>query len=900
MDNINPLTIDLSKISKKDNPKIGSKAANLGELLRNKITVPQGFVLTTEAYSLFLEFNKLNNLIEVELSKIDYKNVDSIDECAKKVQDAIKESMIPLEIINEIKQKYEDLSLDNVAVRSSATAEDLPTASFAGQYDTFLNLKNLDDVLEGIKECYASAWTSRSISYRYENQISHSKVKFAVIVQGMIQATCAGVLFTVDPVFMSSSELVIESNFGLGESVVSGITSPDRFKIHRKGKALKIVDKQISCKKIAIHSISSEDKSGIEHIELNEDEGMKCSLSDNQIIELSKLGIKVERAFGNPQDIEWAIDDKNQIYLLQSRPITSLKEEIVEEIYWSRGYSDDYWNDPVTPLFFDILGDPLTKIVNMELNSIMGYKHMSSNLLKLYSGHVYFNLDVLKRKVENEIPKFMRNEDLLNYFPDDSSPYGKAFIKELPFHLLRRIVAELRIKIFDPNGSITKTAEKYYEWSGKEFEPYCDYFDSQLDILTGTGNLQSLMSLVLELEKKMIPHFRLIRYGIPVHNIGMNLMVQYLLAKFLGVKESSRYYPVLISGLDHKLTETNDEIHYLSSIIQESPEVKSLILEYDSDRLMELMASEREPNIQVFVKELERFLKKYGDRGFTREIFYPRWKEAPQYLFDILKTLVMGLEEKVDFKKLKIKTLDYRKKVEKYIENKLRSKRFGLIKWKLLSKILDFSRKYIIFREEQRFNLDRWISRNRRIYLEIGRCFTAKGILNEPMDIFFLYKKEIEKIFLNILDSEAKTIIQQRKDEFFEFEYTIPPKFLCGSREFDDTMKYTEDSTSFKGIPASHGRRTGKIRILLKIEELTTVQGGEILVVPKTDPGWTPVFSKISGLITETGGVLSHGAVVSREYGIPAVTNVPNACNLFKTGQVVTINGYTGSITIKN
>lgn len=900
MANIYPLTMDLSKISKKDSPKIGSKAANLGELIRNKISVPQGFVVTTEAYSLFLEFNELNKLIEVELSKIDYNNIDSVDECAKKVQEAIKESMIPPEIIDEIKHKYESLSLDIVAVRSSATAEDLPTASFAGQYDTFLNLKNLDDVLQGIKECYASLWTSRAIAYRHENQISHSDVKLAAIVQGMIQATCAGVLFTVDPISMNSSELLIESNFGLGESIVSGISSPDRFKIIRKGKALKIVDKQISCKKIAIQAIKTENKSGVEHIELNEDESMKCSLSDNQIIELSKLGIIVEQSFGSPQDIEWAIDNKNHIYLLQSRPITSLKEEIVEEIYWSRGYSDDYWNDPTTPLFFDILGEPLTKIVNIELNSIMGYKHMHSNFLKLYSGHVYFNLDVLKRKVENEIPKFMRNEDLLNYFPEGSGPYGKASMKKLPFHLLRRIVAELRIKIFDPNGSITKTAEKYYEWSEKEFEPYCVDFDAQLDTLTGTGNLKSLMSLVLELEKKMIPHFRLIRYGIPVHNIGMNLMVQYLLTKFLGVKESSRYYPVLISGLDHKLTETNDEIHYLTSIIQESPEVKSLILEYDSDRLLELMASERDPNIQVFFKELERFLKEYGDRGFTREVFYPRWREAPQYLFDILKTLVMGIEEKVDFKKLKIKTLDYREKVEKHIEGKIRSKRFGLIKWKLLSKILDFSRKYIIFREEQRFNLDRWISRNRRIYLEIGRYFTSNGIINEPMDIFFLHNKEIKKISSNQLDFNAKNLIQQRKDEFFKFEYTVPPKFLCGSREFDDTVKYTEDSTSFQGIPASHGIITAKIRVLFKIEELQTIQAGEILVVPKTDPGWTPVFSKISGLITETGGVLSHGAVVSREYGIPAVTNVPNACNLFKTGQVVSINGYTGSIILKN
>lgn len=900
-----PLTMNLNKIGRKDFSKIGSKAANLGELIQNSFTVPEGFVVTTEAYSIFLKHNNLNEIIQSKLDKIDYINYESIDYNAKEIQDAIKKGNFTAELFEEIKKKYDKLYLNNVAVRSSATAEDFLTASFAGQYDTFLNLKTLSQVIQNIKNCYASIWTSRAIAYRHKNNIPHMDVRLAVIVQKMIPAKCSGVLFTINPVSIKKTELIIESNYGLGESIVSGQCCPDQFMVQRKShhgiEIFKILDKQIGNKKIAIYPKSLETETGTTLIELSEQENIQPSLANQQIIKLSQMGTQVEKYFKYPQDIEWAIDQDNKIYILQARPITSLEAITPEEdIYWTRGYSDDYWNDPVTPLFFDILGDPLTKVVNVELNSIMGYRHMHRKLLKLYNGHVYFNLDVLKRKVENEIPKFMRSEDLLNYFPDGSGPYGKETMKNLPFHLIKRIVSELRIKLFDPDGSINKTAERYYDWSLKELSPYLNNFDDQLENLSGTENLEALINLAEDLDYVMIQHFRLIRYGIPVHNIGMNLMVQYLLTRFMGKKLSSRLYPILISGLDHKLTETNDEIHYLASIIQEYPDVKSVILEYDSERLYEYISSERSPNIQVFLKEFERFLKKYGDRGFTREIYYPRWSESPHYVFDILKTLVAGIEEKINFKKLKAKNLNYREKIARYIEAKIRSQRFGLIKWKLFSKILEYSRKYIIFREEQRYNLDRWIIRNRKVYLEIGRCLMSKGILKESMDIFFLHKKEIKKIALEKLDLDIFSSIKKRKDEFFKYEYTVPPKFLYGSREFDDTFEFTQESTSFQGIPASQGIFTAKVRVLHKIDEIPTVQAGEILVVPKTDPGWTPVFSKINGLITETGGILSHGAVVSREYGIPSVTNIPNACKIFKTGQNITINGYTGSVIIKN
>ncbi|MFX1292004.1 MAG: PEP/pyruvate-binding domain-containing protein [Promethearchaeota archaeon] len=886
-----------------DNVELGNKATNLSKLIQYNFSVPKGFVIKTNAYDEFVNFNNLDGIIQDSLVKIVFDNFETIETCSKTIQDSIENGEFPLEIVNELELKYREFSSYNVALRSSAIAEDLPSASFAGQYDTYLNLGDFAQILKYIKKCYASLWTSRAIVYRYKNKIPHEKVKIAVIVQNMIDAKFAGVLFTLNPITSKNNELLIESNYGLGESIVSGKSSPDQFFIQklRRG-SLKILNRRIGRKKLAAYPKYKGNDEGIEYKELSEELAQQSSLSDEAIIKIAKLGLQIEKKFnGISQDIEWAIDKDNRINILQTRPITAFKaESIPSEILWSRGYSDDYWNDNVTPLYFELLGDPITKIVNIELNDIMGYKQMDIELLKLYKAHVYFNLNVIKRKVENEIPKFIRNEDVLNYFPEGSGPYGKSKVKELPFHLISRIVAELRISSYDPNGSMSKTAEAYENWNQETFIPYCKKFENQLKEF---DDLTNLIRLIEELDRIMIGHFRLIRYGIPVHNIGMNLLVQYLLTRFIGKEECYKLYPILISGLQNKLTETNDQIHNLSSLINKSEELKSIFNNQDSSEIYNILLKNSTQSSQNFLNEFVTFLNEHGVRGFTREIFYPRWKEPPMTnVFDILKSLIMDKWEELDT--IKAKNLKKRELTEMIVEKKIRSQRFGLLKWKIFSVIIKNSRKYISFREDQRFNLDKWITMNRNAYLKIGKVFTERGIIPDENKIFFLFKREIKDLALgNYKSQEIQQIssnVIKRYEEFKRYENKIPPKFIMGSREFNDELKYNDKSQIFKGLPASQGTMIGPIRVIHDINLISTVRAGEILVVPQTDPGWTPVFSKIGGLITETGGILSHGAVVSREFGIPAVTNIINASKIFTTGQIVKINGYNGTVILQN
>ncbi|MBC7112596.1 MAG: hypothetical protein H5T34_01010 [Candidatus Methanomethyliales bacterium] len=878
--------------------KVGCKAANLGELLRLGFPVPVGFVVTTDVYSLFLKENNLEKAISETLLDLS-ADPNSLDELSKRIQTLIENARLPDEVADEIKTRYKDLPNISVAVRSSATSEDLPNESFAGQMETFLNVKGERNLLEQIKRCFASLWTSRAITYRNKSKISHTSIKMAVIVQVMVRPKSAGVLFTADPVSSKRDCLIIESNFGLGESLVSGRVMPDRFVVSRNGQQLKIIAREIGTKSYFADLAES---SGVNYFELDDKKQRMQSLRDEEILKLAELGCEVEKLFGRPQDIEWAITEDGSIFLLQTRPVTSLMGPPQEdEIVWSRGYSDDYWNDPVTPLFFRLLGDQLTEIVNVELNKIMGYSNQGSKkmdeLLKLHRAHVYFNLEVLRKKVEYEIPPFLRNEDILNYFPDGGGPYGKESIKNLPFRLRKRVLAELRVMLYDPQGSIIRTAKAYQKWTKEKFEPFLEKFDARMAELDKKRNLLDYLNFAKELDQLMVGHFRLVRYGIPVHNIGMNLMAQYLLARFLGKDVALSTYPLLISGLKHKTSETNDRIKKLSIKAGASSKVKAIILNLPSDQIFEALSSSTEPEIQDFMQDFKKFIKEFGVRGFTREPYYPRWYEAPKYVFDILKSLI----KEGDLVAKSTENLSEREKAEREIERKIKSTHFGWFKWKLFSIVLGFAREYIIFREDQRFNLDHWISMNRKIYLKVGEILKDQGILREAQEVFFLTKKEIQKLGAGEFSAEEQKALRKsiddRKMEFLKFENTTPPKFLQGSREFNDPPR--DQKMMLKGIPASQGLVTAPIRVLMSIDEIPQVRTGEILVAPRTDPGWTPIFCKIGGLITETGGILSHGAVVSREYGIPAVTNIPNACQIFKTGQVVTIDGTNGVVSIE-
>jgi pyruvate,water dikinase len=510
--------LPFSEIQRDDFKTVGNKALNISLLQAQGFSIPNGFVVTTETYNKFLSENGFKEKISeiLKLTKFEYKK--SVAETSKYIQELIISGKIEKSVQKGIEKTIsKDKKTRLWAVRSSALAEDLTEASFAGQQDSFLNV-NTKDVIDHIKLCWASYWNERAITYRHNTKIPHLDGGMAVIVQAMIDSNSAGVMFTADPITGDRDKIVIESSWGLGESIVSGIVSPDMFTVDKKSKS--ILERKISNKTKGI--FQSENRSVT--LDIDGSKKLISSLTDEEIIFLANLGEKIESYFNTPQDIEWAVSNDG-VYILQSRGITTIEKD---QTLWTRGYSDEYWADVTSPLFFSLLGENLSNYVFKEGAKIMGYKELrDKDLLRLHKGHVYFNAQALE-DVFTYNPKIGRTKELLNYFPKTE----QERIANADAKLFKRILAEVRVAILDPDGKISSTDGAYLRWAN-DYLNYLKDFD-QLDLKKLSD--EELQEQFVNLRAKFLKHNRLIRYGMVTHSIGSNLILKRWLTDWLGDK----------------------------------------------------------------------------------------------------------------------------------------------------------------------------------------------------------------------------------------------------------------------------------------------------------------------------------------------------------------------------
>jgi rifampicin phosphotransferase len=859
--------ISLSSANKVPIDIVGGKAFNLLEMVKAGFRVPPGLIISTELYKEYLADNKIDDAISNYLVNIDFNDKDSIAKCSANIKGLIISGAMKKSLEEDIERMLSAIGNDILwAIRSSAAAEDLPEASFAGQQDTFLNVRK-DDAPAFVKRCWASYWNERAIAYRHNADIGQLDGGMAVVLQKMVNAEVSGVMFTVDPM-NGQDNIIIESSWGLGESIVSGIVIPDKFVYNKKSG--QITEREISRKTKGIFF----SQAGSVATDIEEARQQAPSLDDSRIHSLVEAGKNIEGYFGAAQDVEWAIEG-GVVHILQSRPITTLVED---QTLWTRAYGDEYWADVVSPLFLSLLGDYLTKYVLDEGNQIMGYKDLAGkDLLKVHKGHIYFNAEVLEG-IFTYNPKFSRTKELLNYFPEKDQPR----IANAPTKLLRRLLAELRISVLDSDGSIPFTDKAYKKWA-KWFLSEMKAFDL-LDLSTLSD--EALHEEFVKMEKALLKHYKLIRYGMVTHSIGTNLMVKRWLIDWLGDR-TGELYARLVSGLpNNKTIETNIALERLASEARQDPALMELLKTTPSGKVIAEL--EKDTRYKPFLSSLEKFLNEYGHRSFTREIYFPRWANEPALVVDIIKSLAASRESHIE--ELEKQRFQDRRETEKEVSGKL-----GLLKRPIFNTVLYYAQIYLIFRENQRFYLDHQIYRQRRLFMEYGRRLMEKGLLERQDDVFFLSKEEV--FAQTGADApDMKKAIKSRRREFERYRDMLPPKFLRGNIDFDDAVDVDENARTITGTSASPGIATGTIRVVETIGALSAVEDGDILVTLNTDPGWTPVFSKIGALITETGGILSHGAVVSREYRIPAVTAVRNATHLLKNGQKVRVDGNEGII----
>jgi rifampicin phosphotransferase len=861
--------LSLEEVGEGDIGLVGPKAANLANLLSAGFPVPWALVVPAMEYDSFLRADGLIEEIAKVLGGTDFDDALAVQKASHEIKGAVMARSLRDELLAGLRDR---LATDCLwAVRSSAIAEDLGDASFAGQQDTFLGIGK-DAVAEHVKRCWASYWNERAMTYRHNNEVPHLRTGMAVIVQRMVDAVSSGIMFTKDPV-NGEDKIVIEAAFGLGEAVASGMVSPDRYICD--GRSCKLEHRQINRKEKAFHLSSAEATA------LPEDVQTKPTLEPGQAEELARTGLRLEDHFGSPQDIEWARDGSS-VYILQSRPITTL---VKDRTLWTRAYGDEYWADVTSPLFYSLLGEYLTKYVNHEGSEIMGYKDLTDKvLLRVHKGHIYFNTEVLE-EVFTYNPRFSRTKELLNYFPVKD----QERIANVRTKVGKRLWAEVRIAVLDRDGTIFRTDKAYQRWTEGYMEAMGP-FDA-LD-LTKVED-ERLYQEFLAMEQAYLKHFRLIRYGMVTHSIGTNLMVKRWLTDWLDDR-SGVLYSKVISGLKgNKTIETNMALAKLADKAREDEAVARRLRELSSQEFLEELWAQ--PMYSDYRIELLEFLDAYGQRSHTREIYFPRWADDPSLVVDILRALVRSPQ--LDLEEMERNKVKERMEAEREILAAIGEMRYGYLRRKLFNTVLGYAQTYLMFRENQRFYLDHILYRWRRLFMEYGRRFRERGWLDGVDDIFFLSKEEIFQM-PGQPSEELRRTVEQRRKEFMRNKDRLPPKFLRGNTEFDDTVIWQGDGLRIVGTSASPGTCTGIVRVVDSIEQLGEVRDQEILVTTNTDPGWTAVFSKIGGLITETGGVLSHGAVVSREYGLPAVTAVKGATKIFKTGQRITLDGNEGTIYV--
>lgn len=870
-----PYILTINEIYKTDLMAVGGKGVNLGELSRiDGIRVPDGFCVTTEAYRKTIENNvDLKELIE-KLTELKADDRDKISQISKKILLVIENLKMDCDIENAITRELHIFGENEAyAIRSSATAEDLPHASFAGQQDTYLNIRGKDEVIRYVTKCWASLFTERAVIYRIKNGFDHRKVLLSVIVQRMVISEASEIMFTADPMTSNRNTLTIDAGFGLGEALVSGLVNPDIYKVVDG----RITDKKIGTKEI---EISSDQNGGIKELIIEKDRQQKQVLQDEKIIKLADIGKKIEAHFGYPQDIEWCFVN-NEFYIVQSRPITTLfplpklKESNKPRVYMSIGHTQ-MMTDAIKPLgisFFEMISEvSLDKIggrlyadITHDLASPIGRRR-----LVMATG----KQDLL---IQSAIKNLIDDKEFMAALPK-----GKRNVQGGIF-TLGSILEALKVYRKNDPSIINELIN--------EFEKEARDIDQQLSKLSGD---QVFEFIIKDQDKLLAMAYHPKMLGAIIAAILIDDYINKEVQKLLGYKNVT---DILTKSLDHNITtEMGFVLCDLADTIRKYPKVLEYISQNPSDeKFFEDMA--KLPGGKETSEAFREFLNKYGMRcpgeiDITRE----RFEEKPTQLIPIILNNIRVLkpgEHRIRFQVGKQEAKDK----EEEIIRRLKSLPGGNKKAKKIRKSINLLRNFIGCREDPKYYIVRRYQIYKKAIMKEAHKLVEKGIIKNTEDIFYLYFDELSDVVrTNNLDN---SIIEERKEKYIRYEKLTPPRVFTSEGFVPPTSLEVGKTPkgAISGIPVSTGIVEGRARVVLSIDE-AKVEEGDILVTQFTDPSWTPLFITIKGLVTEVGGFTTHGAVIAREYGLPGVVGVQNATKFIKDGQKIRINGTEGYVEI--
>lgn len=854
--------IDFQHIDKSSVVLVGGKGANLGELSRiNEIKVPEGFCIKTEAFSRIIEENLLIRELIEQLNQLTVDDQSEIAKLSGKIREIIEETPIPKEIEIEIFIFLGEYGENEAyAVRSSATAEDLPSTSFAGQQDTYLNIIGREEILNHICKCWASLFTERAVSYRIQNGFDHAKVHLSVVVQKMIFPQASGILFTADPITGNRKVVSIDAGFGLGEALVSGLVNADLYKISNET----ILDKLVANKHLAIYAM---EKGGTKTQEIEFEFRNKQVLSDEQILELERLGRIIEKHFGCPQDIEWCLSE-NIFYILQSRPITTLfpipeANDQEKRVYLSVGHQQ-MMTDPLRPLGMSIMqlvaygrwfkaGGRLFFDVSQMLATSEGRKILLNNMKQLEP----LTSDAINTIIERD---FVKNdsEDLTAETVELKVP--NAFNPSIVSDLIKKSKASI---------------------------------DELRDNIEGKQGIQLIDFIIEDINELKKILFDPQSTAVFTEAINATQWVNERMYEWLGEVNVA---DTLSQSVPNNVTsEMGLALMDVADVIRPYPEVVALLHDAKSDRFLNEMIhlkGGRETRDAIL-----SYLSKYGMRCSGEiDITRTRFSENPLALVPIIlnniKTFKPG-ESKRKFEQGKVSAFQK----EKELLDRLRSLPDGEKKAEETKRAIDLIRNYIGYREYPKYGMVSRYFIYKMALLNEAERLVKSNVIHAKDDIFYLTLEELREVIdTNKLNY---SIIDERKNAHVLFEKMTPPRVITSDGEIISGKYKCENlpKNAFVGLAVSSGVVEGRARVVLNMED-AEMEEGDILVTAFTDPAWTPLFVSIKGLVTEIGGLMTHGAVIAREYGLPAVVGVENATKLIENGQLIRVNGTNGYVEI--
>ncbi len=837
-----PLVAPLADFTRESPMISGGKGANLGELSRSGFDVPPGFVITTAAYDLLLRQTSAQHELNSALARLDAENAESVAGISSRLRALVQDLPIPEELSVQILSAYRHLKNPAVAVRSSATAEDLPGAAFAGQQETFLNVVGESELIRAIHLCWASLWSERAILYRAHQKVDQARVKLAVVVQEMVSADAAGVMFTADPVSGSRDELVIDANPGLGEAVVSGLVTPDHFVVAKRSR--KMISQRVGRKELIVRAAAG---GGTERIIPTEQAAADPSLPARAALQLAGLGLRIEHHYHAPQDIEWAWKHNGShgrhFFVLQARPMTAL------------------------PVPLKVSG-PMRMVVPMlaEMWPVRPYPldmTTFTGTVERAIGHLLVSLIGPSAPDPDDA---LKEEDgvVVSFEPPQMHPK--------PTMVFMPLLALWRTRRYDPRRWEDDPALADFVQRARELEA------RDLRALSWEQNIQvihealALLPQVMGLRERYLPW------------AAVDLGLLWLLLRLTG---HGGEFGALISGVETKTSETNRALEALAAQVRADDSLRGLFARYDAaDLKRQLDKTEAGADL---LKSFDAFQKEYGYREAILAISQPAWKDEPSTVLGIVRVLVEGEPKRVSDADGWEHTRD----------RLLTSTALG--NWPLrapFSRWLANARLLFQIREDTHFYAPMVQPVLRHAALELGRRLAEAGALDAAGDIFNLRLDELEPLGKTWPPDEARVqeiraLVERRKAKRASLmdKPMVDPRLLMQAPAGDD-----DDNILLRGSSGSPGAVSGPVRIVHDSSEFGRLQPGDVLVAPVTNPAWTPLFQRAAAVVVDTGGAASHAAIVAREYGIPAVMGAVDGTTKLQDGQQVYVDGTRGLV----